>query len=82
MSEELKNGRYDDGNGIVEWLVNGELHREDGPAIVRKGGSKEWWMNGKKYSEEEFSNWLSKKKFAEKLTEQLEEKPTGKRVKI
>ncbi len=29
------------------WYLNGELHREDGPAIERKSGTKEWWLNGK-----------------------------------
>ena len=105
MSEELKNGRYDDGNGIVEWLVNGELHREDGPAVEYEGGAKAWYVNGKlhredgpaweasdgtKYwylfdrsvTEEEFNHWLAKKQLNERLTEHLEVKPTGKRVKI
>ena len=128
MSEEVKNGKIVDGygtvrwykdgnlhrdegpaiewtNGTKEWLVNGKLHREDGPAVeypagtelwyqqgkihnedgpavVRKGGSKEWWMNGKKYTEEEFNYWLAKKQLNERLAEQSEEKPIGKKVKI
>ena len=30
-----------------EWRLNGELHREDGPAIEYIDGSKEWGVNGK-----------------------------------
>jgi hypothetical protein len=25
----------------------GQLHREDGPAIIRDDGYKSWWINGK-----------------------------------
>jgi hypothetical protein len=31
----------------VEYRLNGLLHREDGPAIEWKSGSKEWLLNGK-----------------------------------
>jgi len=38
--------------GIIEWeddstkwwIKNGELHREDGPAIIRGYRNKEWWL--------------------------------------
>ena len=30
-----------------EWWVDGVLHRDDGPAIIRSDGTKEWWANGK-----------------------------------
>jgi hypothetical protein len=30
----------------------GEFHREDGPAIERKDGAKEWWINGKCHRED------------------------------
>ena len=32
--------------GNRKWLLNGLLHRIDGPAIDCKGGKKEWWLNG------------------------------------
>jgi hypothetical protein len=35
-------------------MVNGLLHREDGPAIEFANGNKEWYLNGKMYTEEEF----------------------------
>ena len=82
MSEELKNGRYIEEFGTVRWYQNDVLHREDGPACMYHDGTKRWWLGGVKYTEEEFNHWLSKKQLNERLTEQLEEKPTGKKVKI
>jgi hypothetical protein len=34
-------------NGDKYWYLNGEYHREDGPAIEYSNGSKEWYLNGK-----------------------------------
>jgi hypothetical protein len=52
---------YDDGD--VFWCKPGTVisHREDGPAIIRPMwfgmiGHKEWYIDGKKMSEEEFNN--------------------------
>ena len=33
----------------TEWLLNGKLHREDGPAYELPGGYKAWWLNGKRH---------------------------------
>ena len=30
----------------TEWLINGKLHRKDGPAIEYASGSKFWYLNG------------------------------------
>lgn len=30
----------------VEFSVRGRKHRDDGPAVVWKDGTKEWWFNG------------------------------------
>lgn len=38
--------------GRQEWHLNGELHREDGPARIHLDGSKEWWINGKEHRED------------------------------
>lgn len=53
--------------GIIEWsdgthgpydsskilfLVNGGLHNENGPAIDRIDGRKQWWLNNEYYWEE------------------------------
>lgn len=34
------------GNGIQEWIVNGVLHRDNGPAITSLGGSQSYYKNG------------------------------------
>ena len=32
--------------------MNGQLHQKDGPAIKRVNVYKEWWLNGKKVTEQ------------------------------
>ena len=34
------------------WLLNGKLHREDGPACEYAHGRKEWWLNGQRHRED------------------------------
>jgi hypothetical protein len=36
----------------TEWYLNGELHREDGPAIEWASGTKNWFINGKFHRED------------------------------
>jgi hypothetical protein len=33
-------------DGFEEWRLDGELHREDGPAIEYVNGDKGWYLNG------------------------------------
>lgn len=36
-----------------EWrLPNGDLHREDGPAVIYFDGGEEWWLNGCRHRED------------------------------
>lgn len=35
------------GSGSKFWRLNGEYHREDGPAIEYCNGTKHWFLNGK-----------------------------------
>ena len=46
-------------NGNKYWYVNGEFHREDGPAIIING-HKKWYLNGELHREDgpavEFAN--------------------------
>jgi len=39
-------------NGTTFWYLNGKLHRENGPAILRNDGSKEWFFNGQLHRED------------------------------
>lgn len=38
--------------GTKCWHLNGELHREDGPAVMCYDGSKDWYFNGKRHRED------------------------------
>ena len=39
-------------SGTKLWCLNGNLHREDGPAIEWGNGDKSWWLNGEKHRED------------------------------
>jgi len=49
-----------DSNGDRFWFLNGERHREDGPAVEYISGTKYWFLNGKIHREDrpaiEFAN--------------------------
>ena len=82
MKVEFKNGRYVDKNGDICWYKEGLFYRENGPTIERDDGSKEWFLNGIEYTEEQFNQWLAKKELNERLHQTLEEKPSLKKPKI
>ena len=44
--QEDKTVEFDD--GIISFK-NGEVHQEDGPAIVWKNGQRDWFLNGKRH---------------------------------
>jgi hypothetical protein len=61
-------------DGSKFWFLNGEYHREDGPAVEFSDGSKSWCLNGKLHREDgpavEYSNrtkswWLNDINFSE-----------------
>ncbi len=39
-------------DGTKMWYLNGELHREDGPAIEYPDGTKHWFLNGEYHCED------------------------------
>ena len=44
-------------DGTKYWrLLNGKVHREDGPAVEWENGTKEWWLNGIWYQTQQ--DWL------------------------
>jgi hypothetical protein len=51
---------YADGTKV--WYLNGEFHREDGPTIEYVSGHKEWYLNGKQITEQEFNNFILRKR--------------------
>ncbi len=40
------------GNGYQKWYLNGNLHREDGPAIIWADGTQKWYLNGNLHRED------------------------------
>ena len=54
-------------DGTKFWYLNGELHREDGPAMEFVSGNKFWCLNGKLHREDgpamEFANGTKKMVF-------------------
>ena len=42
-------------DGYKCWYLNGNLHREDGPACEWANGGKEWYLNGQELTEQEFN---------------------------
>ena len=71
---EYKVKVYD--NGTREWCLDGQIHREDGPAIEWADGGRSWFLNGKRVTEEEVMNP------AKELTVAEIEKLLGHKVKI
>ena len=49
IPEEQRNGIYEIENLGTYYVVNGKLHREDGPAFENIFGYKEWHINGKRH---------------------------------
>jgi len=48
----MKHGLILDVNNNKWWYQNGQLHREDGPAIEFMSGSKQWCQNGRLHRED------------------------------
>lgn len=44
--------RIKDTSGMKNQWADGQLHREDGPAVEWADGSKSWWVDGKYLREE------------------------------
>lgn len=45
----IGDGKTERINGDIEYYLDGQLHRVDGPAVERKNGDKEWYLNGKRH---------------------------------
>jgi hypothetical protein len=60
-------GDYD-GDCKEQWYIHGQLHRDNGPAVINSGGFKEWYIHGKRhrldgpaissiYGDEKYGSW-------------------------
>ena len=73
-------------SGTKYWYLNGNLHREDGPAIEGASGTKSWYLNGKRHRAdgpavegvEGYKHWylngerLTEEEFNERMTPTVE----------
>jgi len=49
---DIKNDLIVDYYGTKFWYLNGQFHREDGPAVEYADGTKYWYLNGKRHRED------------------------------
>ena len=47
-------------DGSQNWLLNGKLHREDGPAEIYPDGTQIWFLNGIDITSE-VNNWAKER---------------------
>jgi hypothetical protein len=45
----MRDGLHTSIDGTKRWYLNGQRHREDGPAIEFANGDKRWCLNGKRH---------------------------------
>lgn len=46
--------KRDENNNLIYRNKQGELHRTDGPAVIKADGTNEWWIHGEQLSQDEF----------------------------
>ena len=49
LSEEITGKIIINYNENKFWYLDGERHREDGPAVEYANGNKSWWLNGERH---------------------------------
>lgn len=67
---------FKDGHKI--WYLHEKPHRIDGPAVEGLNGINEWWINGVKFTENEFNSII----LANNLNNELADKPVTRKIKI
>lgn len=65
-------------NGSTFWYFEGNLHRKEGPAVEYCDGEKQWWLRGKRYTEN-FERLMSP---AKKLTIAEIESELGYKIEV
>ena len=65
----MKNGLHSYEDGTKMWFLNGELHREDGPACEYSNGTKKWYLN----SECVYSEYVNKLSDYDNLSEEFKQ---------
>lgn len=59
MTDYTENTAREYAGGDRVYILDGKLNRVDGPAIETVEGHCEWWLNGKRMSEEEHARLTS-----------------------
>ena len=53
--------------GNKYWFYNKKLHRADGPAVEYLNGKREYWLDGKRYTEKYYNKiWNENREYFEK----------------
>ncbi len=48
----MKNGKHTDPDGTQHWCKDGNLHRDDGPAVIYSNGNQYWYKNDQLHRED------------------------------
>jgi len=51
--------RWFEKDGSERWYKDGKWHREDGPAVIYRNGSKEYYLNDKQIKEKDYLKVLN-----------------------
>ena len=51
---------YEEINGKHVWTQNGIVHRGDGPAIIERDGTQEWWIKGSLHRDNDLPAMISR----------------------
>jgi starvation-inducible outer membrane lipoprotein len=49
MDKDMQSVMSIDEDGDTVWRLDGNYHREDGPAIEWQDGRTDWWLHGKRH---------------------------------
>ena len=52
VAENPNGERTEHSDGTVHYRLDGKLHREDGPAVIKPDGTQEWYKNGVRHRED------------------------------
>ena len=53
LPDNVAKPKYNEQYKSLNWYLNGKPHRTDGPAIEWADGTKYWFLNGKRVTEED-----------------------------
>ena len=59
-------------NGTARWFDSaGNLHREDGPAVMYEDGTEKWYINGRQLIGQEIQDQIRKKEIKRDIIAQI-----------